>query len=252
MMTTATKPKRVTKGMQFRHVYADSNALWEVVKRVGDAVWECEIVGEPIEINGEIYQGDYVGQVDVFKSELILRSIELSSLFQNIHEKSDNFIDGLESGKIVHYDSSFGQYVRCEIVDSNEFTDDKKRPEITGKALKPIALVGNWHKRDLPHRTCTGQVYYPYHSQNIIDGTIFRPNAGCIYEYPDHNDKFGTDPAELEPINLTVPDLTPIEEKQADLWSAVVACKAILEENRDDPKGILQEVLRTVNKALEG
>ena len=251
MMTTATKPKRVTKGMQFRHVYADSNALWEVVKKVGNAVWECEIVGDPTEINGLIYQGDYAGQVDVFKSELILKSIGLSSLFQNLHEKSDNFINGLELGEIVHHDVSFGQYVRCEIVDSNEFSD-KKRQEITGKALKPIALVGNWRKRDLPHRTRTGQICHPYHSQKIIDGTIGRPDAGCIYEYPDHNDKRGNDPAELEPINLTMPDLTPIEEKQADLWSAVGACKAILEENRDDPKGILQEVLRTVNKALEG
>jgi hypothetical protein len=54
--------KRVTKGLQFRSVYADSNPLWEAKKSKGNGCWLCEIVS-----------GEWAGTQDVFLAKNILR-----------------------------------------------------------------------------------------------------------------------------------------------------------------------------------
>ena len=55
-----TKTKRVKKGMQFRSTLADGNPLWVVKRSLGGA-WLCEVVDEPIEIDGKVWTGDFAG-----------------------------------------------------------------------------------------------------------------------------------------------------------------------------------------------
>jgi len=165
-------------GKRFRHAYADSNALWEVKRSRGRRAYECEIVDEPVEIDGRTIKGDYAGVRKLFDT----REIEAASRWQELMERKwsehERFYEGLRVGEIVHYHDGFGQYIRCEVVVAEAVREGIDHPEIKmgEKCLREIALVGAWRAYDL--------VPDSYHVRGIREHRLFHPNASCIWENP--------------------------------------------------------------------
>jgi len=229
--------KRVSKGLQFRSHFADSNPLWEVVQRRGSGVWECVIVNEPYTTDdGRVIDSDWVGRVDVFDSSHILACVNHERMFKKLREDSDNWFDSLKDGDIYHYCNGFNQHVRCKVV-----TEDGE------KKFQPVALVGEWKGWDLPRREATGEIQYPYHAQKIIDGTgAWQPSTGCVYEHPDatsyHNEG---DPRKMEEISLELPEMTSEEKESAALARTAEWVRETL--NKHEPK----HALEMIKKSLE-
>jgi hypothetical protein len=101
-------------------------------------------------------------------------------------------------GLILHYHNGFGQYVRCEVADGEWHSLDGKQE---GRALQPIALIGNWAERDLEPTA--------YHAKKIVEGDgLWRANTGCIYEHPSFSppkgDAASIDPTKLDPLPIKV------------------------------------------------
>ena len=246
-MAVTTKPAKVSKGMKFRAVYADSNALWKVLRHLGGGAWLCEIVNEPIEIDGETYDGDYGGEQKSWLSREILGSIGMSSIFQDCANKTEEFYARLNVGDIIHYCDGFGKYVRCAIV----LADDGE------KYAKPIALVGDWKKRDLPRRSRDGSINLGYQAKKILEPdenqSRCRFDVSVVHEgeYQHKSGRCPGDPAELVPIDLTVPEMNAKEKEDAQCFKLL----SLVRNAVDD--GLMgtappQEVLATVKGILRG
>lgn len=133
-------------------------------------------------------------------------------------------------GAVVHYDNGFMNLVRGEIVE---------RP---GKApgFKPLAMVGEWGAHDLPRRTSDGTIYYPHWAKKVVKGEV-GDIPGVIVEW-GHADRLRgmtlDEVNALEPIDLSVPEMTEEESKKAALFrlatSAINTIRAGLEAN--DPE----------------
>lgn len=207
--------KIVVGKTEFRAIYADSNALWRVMKARGRGTYDCVIVPE-----GEY--SDYAGTPKVFGAEEIVRSIKLASFFDKSANDSDAWYNSLPLGAIIHYSNGFKEFVRCEVVmGKTVHTGDA-----LVKCLKPIALVGEWREWDLPRRLPTGEIERGYHAKNIDAGETFRPHATSNYEHPKFSDRTrGPDPRTLKPIALTLPELSKGDETKARLNKAVLAIR---------------------------
>jgi hypothetical protein len=232
------KKKYVRKGMQFRYCHADSNALWEVKSKKGSGVWLCEIVDEPIEIGDRTYPGDYAGTERVFRSAEIIGAVNMEEMYQELGNQHDQFYAVLTPGQKIHYNNGFGEYVRCEVVEE----DGKNK-------LRPIALVGNWSSHDLPYRRNTGEVYLGYYGEKIKNGDLIEPNYTSIWEANGDKMQSG-DPTEMEPIDLSVPEMTEEEEQSAELWKAIWKIHDV-SGNVDDPKGSLEQIKKLATSALK-
>lgn len=226
-------------GTQFRSAIADANALWEVTAYMGNDVWRAAVVNEPMEINGEFYDSDYVGTVQVFEGDQIRRTLDFADIFTRKNRESDEFYESLQVGQIVHYHNGFGAFVRCEVV-----TDGEKR------LLKPIALVGEWRDYDLPKRLPNGEVSLPYHPRGIAEGETFQPHATNVYEssvYVRSTDK-DLDPTTLEPIDLSVPEPTPEEAEAIRKTQILERIQAVAEVRIGDD---LDDALEAIRQILE-
>lgn len=246
-MTKTAKTTRVTKGLQFRSAYADSNALWEVKKQLGDSVWLCEIVDEPLEINGKTYPSDYGGTQKSFLAREILGSIRWDATIEELYNHSDRFFDNLRLGAVCHYDNGFEQFVRCEVIEGIDPKDNRKK-----KLLQPFALVGKWQSHDLPRRNSDGTAYYPYHAEKIINHTgAWRPNYSCVFESPAYHKKGKLVPKDLQAIDLTLPNLTPNESKAADLVRLLNSVDNLASDSQRGTRRKLQQIyqLLTENKS---
>lgn len=144
----------------FRSTYADSNALWKVIKKKSSDVYLCEIANETFEYNGKVFNGDYAGTQKVFLAEEINRAVNFQKVSEEIKQDCDNYYDSLTEGQIVHYHNGFGEYVRCKVNQD--------------KGLVPFALVGNWRSHDLPKRLADGTVHLPYYCKKIINKEPFK------------------------------------------------------------------------------
>ena len=188
---------RTLKGKRFRTLHADSNALWEVKKSRGAGVFTCEIVNEPFEHDGKMYDSDWVGTVKVFAREEIERAIAFEKWQRELHDEHKRYYESLELGQIVHYHHSFGQFIRCEVVIATKIVEKLDHPSIErgDKCLQAQALVGDWRSHDL-HRNS-------YHVRGVRRGRKLKPNAGHIYENPKATSTHQhPDPTELEPLEL--------------------------------------------------
>jgi hypothetical protein len=227
-----TKTKRVKKGMQFRSTLADGNPLWVVKRSLGGA-WLCEVVDEPYEIDGKVYESDYTGAEKSFLSREILAANAYEAIFKGISNDHDRFYASLDEGDIVHYNNGFKNFVRCEVV----FDADEQKNQ-----LQPIALVGEWSNHDLPKRRANGEIYYGYNVQQIIDGSTFEPNVTCIFEAgTNHSD----DPRSLPPIDLSVPAMTEEEEQEAVRCQLIGRVQEIISEH-----GNTQEIINRISSML--
>lgn len=224
-------PKRVTVGMEFYAPYADSNSKWIVRKSLGGA-WLCEIVNDPIEIDGKTYPGEYNGTKKSFMSHEILTSLAMVAMFDGIADENQKFLQSQKPGTILHYHNSFGQYVRREVVRVGNVNK-----------LKSIALVGKWDKHDLPKRYDNGEIYHPFHAKKILTGELDDGlQCSTTYEHPRFvkpgGDANKIDPRKLDPINLEVPPLEGDAKVATELWQLIEKVQAALnpptEERRQE------------------
>lgn len=238
-MATRTRQVKIVPGeTTFRAHYADGNPLWKVLRPQGRGAYVCEIVNEPIEIDGKMLDSDFAGTQKVFLDSEIQGSIGMSALFDGLHNEHDAYYRSLRPGQIIHYDNGFNQYVRCEVVVHEG-----------EHQLKPIALVGNWQSHDLPRRQPNGEIVMGYHPQMIQTGEVMKPNASNLYEHrvtlPKNRQPIGRqkalDPRRLQPIDLSVPPMTAEETETARLWNLISTVVAVLSQSDTDPKARLRE-----------
>lgn len=195
--TPATKTHAVRRGVRFRSIRQDANVLWEVTRRISTGIYEAVGVNEPYDLgNGRFMDSDYAGVTDRFLTTHIQQGLARAAVINSIVASSDAFWDTVEIGSTLHYDSSFGQYVRGTVV----LNAEGKR------VLLPQALVGKWPQYDLVSVGITGEPYYGYHVRQIQDGVSFQPNEGNIYEHRPERAKF--DPRELTPLSWAIPEPT--------------------------------------------
>lgn len=213
---------KITKGMKFRSIIADCNALWETVKPSGKNNWLCRVVNEPVEYDGKTYEGDWAGHEDVFMNSAIETSVNHQKIIKEMESDHDKFYASLVPGQIVHYHGGFGDYERCKVVKEGG----------TNK-LVPIALIGNRHK--LPQRMADGSIYYPYAVKKIMEQAMYTPNYGNIFEHDPKSflSRGYKDPRKMEPVSLEVPEMTEEEEKQAKLHRVAQQAVAILSSDND-------------------
>lgn len=233
-MTATQTATKVTKGMRFRSVYADSNPLWEVKTPLGAKTWLCVIVDEPREIRGRVMNSEWAGTEKPFLAQDILASVNSSQLFEKCFDDSDRWYNSLRVGDTVHYEDGFYAFVRCEVVMGRDVHCPANGPE--RKVLKPVALVGDWRPSDLPRRLNDGSVQLGHHAESVQKGECFRPNYGFIYESPAYSkrgrdDK--ADPRKLPALDLTPPALSEQQAQAARLWRLVKEVKDALELTPD-------------------
>jgi len=202
---------QVQVGDTFRSVIADCNALWRVTRIDGDTA-HCVVVNEPWKHNGHTYASDFAGRRQPFYVSDVASRIAQAQAWERVMQENDEFFDGLELGQVVHYHNGFGEFVRCMVVEYDyDFRTGPSEYTAGQKVLLPIALVGNWNPRDLPHeiRQADGSVYesVPYHAKKVLTMSgAWRPSAGCVFESPSFkgNPRFQEDPSTMEPLDLTM------------------------------------------------
>lgn len=232
-MMTVTKIKIGTK---FYAPHKDGNVEFTVIQQSGynkggklHKVWIAEAQND----------ADWKGEQRAFTTEEIQHSLTMRNLFERLDRQHDAYYKSLKPGQIVHYNNGFGNFVRSEV------TADRK--------LMPIALVGPWAKHDLPMRRIDGDVYYPYHALKIKECETFEPNASNIYENSTSLQNQYTDPAQLEPIDLSVPSMTPEQEEVAQLEQMVNTIHNLILDRskyggtRKDAKTLLAEIQQILN-----
>jgi hypothetical protein len=162
----------------------------------------------------------YYGVENFPKSE-ILRMIKQGKARENLFKKAKDWWDAREVGEIVHYSNGFGSYVRGEIVEGEVHGEQ-------GKAMKEIALVGNWRNYDLPSRYIDGTIHYGIHAEGVREGKVIRPHESNMYEavisQKDANSRelaarHPEDPRKMTPISLEVPEMTAEEAELARLFN---------------------------------
>lgn len=215
----AVTPIEVEPLLTFYSAYADSNAKWRVIKRIGSGVWLCRIIDNL----------DYNGTEKSFLTEEIQQSLAILVTLQEIHDENQNFLQSQNPGTILHYHNGFGQYVRREVV------------QVDGvKKLKSIAMVGNWEKHDLPKRYENGEVYYPFHANRILNGKLDDAlQCSTTYEHLNFVKPMGggrdkIDPRKLEPISLEVPSPQGDEKVAIELWQLIESLQDVLNPSTEE------------------
>ena len=192
----------------FRSSYADSNALWKVIRSKGQDCWLCEIQPDPITMpDGRVLSGDYVGTQRVFMTREIAATVSMSQFWAKQDDQNAQFYASLIPGQIVHYHQSRNTWVRTIVVQENG-----------QNALKPIAMLGNWASHDLPKRKPDGSVYLGFHAERIAKQETFRPNYSHLWEGSYPRQAGEGDPKNLNELLLDVPPMTSEEQYKAKLY----------------------------------
>ena len=220
----------------FRSTYADSNALWKVIKKKSSDVYLCEIVNEIFEYDGKVFNGDYAGIQKVFLAEEINRAVNFKKASEKIKQSCDNYYDSLTEGQIVHYHNGFGEYIRCKV------NQDKE--------LIPFALVGRWRAYDLPKRLADGTVHLSYYCNQILNQKPFKPHASNIFEYPEFSDKNNFSPINAPEVDVSIPEQTEEEKQISNLWTTVSEIQKEISDNISrDPKIILGRIKEIISRS---
>ena len=207
------------KGTKFCTTYADSYATWTVTSWRGGEAWNCEIVDNE----------DYGGTKKVFGTEEIKRAVAYDKAVAASMNDTKDWWANRTVGEIVHYHNGFGQYVRGEIVRAGH-----------EMKMRPTALVGNWHARDLPRRRRDGSVEYSYHVKKIrfpdVD-SLLQPHESNMVESPRFSRmRSSDDPRTLPVIDLSdPPELIGVEAEHAKLENMRTRAINALQEGHDDP-----------------
>lgn len=219
-------------GLHFHAPYADSNSRWKVVSKKAKDCWLCEIDNEPFQLpDGQILEGEWNGTQRAFLVHEILHSKNLKEVFSQLHDLNENFYANLKIGQIVHYQNGFNQWIRCESIKTDE-----------GKALLPLALLGDWQAFDLPYRTKDGTVKLSYHVKQIFERKAFHPNASCIWEGNYYRRDNEVNPTTLSPISLEIPPMNAEQEQKAKLWQTIDQIRNLVNQSNDDPQILLNQI----------
>jgi len=224
--------------MKFYSVYADGNVEWEVIRRDGQQTWICRSTNDNL---------DWAGITKAFTSADILYSVNRDILWKNLGDACDAWYQSQTPGTIVHYNHSFGQYVRCEIVRLDEDVSLSTGTVLRAgeHVLRPIELVGAWRAHDLPRRQRDGEIRYPYWPEKIVQGgDVFKPDYKCIFEADrERHLAKHPDPTDAPAIDLTVPDMTDEERIAAEKWTLIRGMKQVLDNHREvNPDTMIEQV----------
>lgn len=171
----------------------------------------------------------------------VRRQRRADEYFDSRRRRHDEFYASLEPGQAVHYNNGFNEFVRCEVV-----VKDGEN------VLRPVALVGEWREGDLPRRLPDGTVREGYHAEKIRTGETMTPNATCIWESPDCVGKDRMpDPTEMEPVDLSVPEMDGRERETARLRRKVSQIQEIASRgwSDPDPAAVLERISELIDAA---
>lgn len=225
------KKSTVKIGTKFHATYMDGNPEWTVTKKLGRDVWEAKVAED---------DSDFGGVTQAFLTPLIQHHLSVASSFKRSRKRHEEAYAHMNVGQIVHYHDGFGQFIRCKVVD----VDGEKK-------LKPIHMVGAWDNLDLPRREPSGEVHYPYNARSVIDGAVFKPHSGNIWEFSKDLQKTQRDPRKMDAIDLSVPDQSEEEKSAAVLYAAVRQAREALESVDDlGPRKALQQAQTLIAEAL--
>jgi hypothetical protein len=174
---------------------------------------------------GDGYQ--YFGIKNFPKAE-ILKMVKQAKARTAMFKRADDWWEDRQIGEIVHYSNGFGSYVRGEIVVATK-ADTKgtyNSDDLVGKkAMKEIALVGDWKSHDLPSRFVDGTIHYGHHAEGVLNGKVMRPHESNMYEAniskKDASSRelaarHPADPRKMKPVSLELPPMTDAEIALAD------------------------------------
>lgn len=233
---------RVCANDLFNMPVADGNAYY-VVTSVKKTVCSVEWRGYG---NLDRYADHYFGFGGSFPLKKVQHYVLYEKHAQKVIESGDKYYNSLKDGDIVHYGNGRKEFVRCEVV-----TKDGE------KALKAIALVGEWQQYDLPSRQKDGNVYVPHHAKMVLEGGTMQPHHSNIVE-SGWGSQIKHDLAlirSLPAIDLTVPPMTPEEKKEAGYYNFGLAASNMLnhggDEKIEDVKQRLEEALKILQEALK-
>lgn len=92
----------------------------------------------------------------------------------------------------IHLIVGNNKFVRCQVGEN--------------LSAVPIALVGTWELRDLPHRTEEDGVYWPYFPDIVEHHRVIFLNENEVYELNETAQKSSPNlPSEMEPIDYRFP-----------------------------------------------
>jgi hypothetical protein len=229
--------KIVVGKTEFRDSYADANVRFVVRKDMGNGLYLC--------ISDDV---DYSGIERYFSAEQIRNKVDWVKRIERSFTARDDFWANQKVGAVLHYHNGHGNYVRGKVIEVN---GEKK--------LRPLAMVGLWKPMDLPQRRPNGEIYYPYNPNKIVNATdedaAWQPSESCVFESPTFCPP-GTmfdpgDPRKLEPIDLTVPDMTPAEQSEALMEQTLDRVRALIED-RYRTSAPIREVLRDISLEVQG
>ena len=132
-------------GKTFYETVADARVCYQVVVEAANGIYRCVSKDE-----------DYGGTVLKSKAQLQL-ILKHEKMLKAIDKESEEYVESLNVGDVVHYHDGFNIFFRCEVVDSDKLWFGRKI------ALKQLALVGTVRDFDLP-RVMNGEVYIPHMS----------------------------------------------------------------------------------------
>jgi hypothetical protein len=138
----------------------------------------------------------------------------------NPDETVPDWWDSQPLGKIVHYHNGFNCYLRGRVVAG-----------AGQKHMLPFALVGRWGATDIPRREVDGTIHLPYYARKIHERAPTRPHYSNMWEAVGHTwaSLNRIDPTDLPEIDLSVPDMTPSQQRRADAEGERIALMNILQ-----------------------
>lgn len=225
-------------GKQFYMLHADSNIRMTVIQKQAPDIYLC----------ASDEDCDY-GYIEKLMSASQLKAIiEYDTQMKQLENKEDAWLVALPIGSIVHYHDGFGQYVRCEVITLPKNSKVFKGWENdgwhkAGKALKAIALVGNYRERDLP-RILNHEVNIPYNAKRVLENDIFTCHVSNLYEYS--SSKNDADPTNMTPIKIILPTLSAEDLRIGEIKKAAKEVYGLLSEPNEDNLQKAIEVLQSI------
>lgn len=159
----------------------------------------------------------------------IRKRVQADQVWEQINKKSTDWWDDQPDGTIVHYNTGFGAWVRGRVQSAQ---------------MVPIALVGKWEPWDLPRRQVDGTISEGYHAKRVRSGEPLKPHSSNIWEASYKRRDGEPDPTTMDPIDLSVPDMTSTEEIIVAQYQELLG-----EESKiSDQKQALQKAWREIHK----
>jgi len=214
-------------GKTFYETVADARVCYQVVAEAANGIYRCVSKDE-----------DYGGTVLKSKAQLQL-ILKHEKMLKAIDKESEEYVESLNVGDVVHYHDGFNIFFRCEVVDSDKLWFGRKI------ALKQLALVGTVRDFDLP-RVMNGEVYIPHMSRGILEGHTFTPHPSNIYEKnPDH---FRENPYELSEVEIVIPELTEEDKRISQIGEAFTEARELMNKPSEENLKAVLEILNEVRE----